>query len=352
MPNGVRAGPHFGVLPDAPTDAPGNGPPGGPLPITAPQHRGAPPLVSVCCITYNHERFIGAALEGILMQRTRFPVEILIHDDASTDRTAQIIRAYEECHPWLFRPIYQSENQYSRKVKVTHLNYARARGRYVALCDGDDAWTDPHKLERQIAQMERHPGCRLSFHPAREIDYSRGEAERVIGRYGKQGRLVATEEVIVKRFGMIPTSSCVATLEAVQEFLKFAKARPYLTVGDIYMQIIASLGGGALYLPEPMSVYRTRTAGSWTGRASTDPAFRLNHIRARVRSLRELDAETGFRFALAFRRANRKSVLGVLRWPNLRREEKAVFYAEHKSALGMADRFAYLLRSRLSGAGR
>jgi len=101
------------------------------------------PLVSICCLTYNHAPYIRDAIEGFLMQKTNFPVEILIHDDASTDGTADIIREYETRYPDIIKPIYQTENQYSKGVKISwEYQFSRARGKYIALCEGDDYWTD------------------------------------------------------------------------------------------------------------------------------------------------------------------------------------------------------------------
>ena len=124
------------------------------------------PLVSICCITYNHEPYIRDCLDGFVMQRTNFPFEVLIHDDASTDRTADIIREYEAKYPDIVKPIYQTENQFSKGVSLSMtLNYPRARGKYIAKCEGDDYWVDPLKLQKQFDFLESHPdysmcGCR------------------------------------------------------------------------------------------------------------------------------------------------------------------------------------------------
>ncbi|MBK9598199.1 MAG: glycosyltransferase [Flavobacteriales bacterium] len=117
-----------------------------------------PPLVSVICITYRHEKFIGQALEGIVMQRTDFPFEVIVHDDASSDGTADVLRDYERRYPELIKPIYQTVNQHSReKGFVTRTVNAAAKGKYIALCDGDDIWTDPDKLAKQVALWKRTP---------------------------------------------------------------------------------------------------------------------------------------------------------------------------------------------------
>lgn len=109
------------------------------------------PLVSVITLAYNHKDYIRTCLEGILMQKTSFNFELIIHDDASTDGTAEIIREYESKYPDIVKPIYQLENQYSRGVSIgkTFL-YPRAKGQYIAECEGDDYWTDPLKLQKQV----------------------------------------------------------------------------------------------------------------------------------------------------------------------------------------------------------
>ena len=100
------------------------------------------PLVSICCITYNHAPYIRQCLDGFMMQQTNFTFEVLIHDDASTDGTADIIREYESKYPDIIKPIYQTENQYSKGVKVSAtFNFPRAKGKYIAMCEGDDYWT-------------------------------------------------------------------------------------------------------------------------------------------------------------------------------------------------------------------
>ena len=109
------------------------------------------PIVSICCITLHHEKYIRDAIEGFLMQKTSFPIEILIHDDASTDDTANIIREYEEKFPNIIKPIYQTENQYSKGISISATyQFPRALGKYIALCEGDDYWTDPLKLQKQV----------------------------------------------------------------------------------------------------------------------------------------------------------------------------------------------------------
>lgn len=121
-------------------------------------------MVSVSCIAYNHITFIQQCLSGFMMQKCSFNFEVLIHDDASTDGTQDIIREYEKKYPDIIKPIYQRENQYSKGVDVFGLNISRAKGKYIALCEGDDYWTDPYKLQKQVDFLESHPDYVMCSH--------------------------------------------------------------------------------------------------------------------------------------------------------------------------------------------
>lgn len=116
------------------------------------------PVVSVCCLVYNQEQFIRDCFDGFVAQKTNFPIEILIHDDASNDGTTEIINEYTKKHPNLFKPIIQVQNQYSKGLGFVglKLNLKRAQGKYIAFCEGDDYWIDPMKLQKQVDFLENH----------------------------------------------------------------------------------------------------------------------------------------------------------------------------------------------------
>ncbi len=133
---------------------------------------GTQPVVSIACITYSHATYIAECIEGFLMQETTFPVEILIRDDASTDGTAEIVRSYEKKHPNLIKGIYETENQYSKGVKPGRVAWRKANGKYVAFCEGDDYWTDPSKLQRQVDFLESNLECSACFHQVNRVDAS------------------------------------------------------------------------------------------------------------------------------------------------------------------------------------
>lgn len=112
-------------------------------------------LVTVICTTYNHENYIRECLDGFIMQQTNFSFKIIVHDDASTDSTAQIVREYDSKYPHLFNNIYQTENQYSKgNNDVGKIVFGLANSKYIAVCEGDDYWVDPNKLQKQVDFLE------------------------------------------------------------------------------------------------------------------------------------------------------------------------------------------------------
>lgn len=127
--------------------------------------------VSISCITFNHGPYVEQALSSMLSQKTTFPFEILVHDDASTDDTAEVIRRFAQAYPAIVKPVLQTENQYSRGKKPgMDFNFPRAQGRYIAVCEGDDYWQDPLKLEKQVAFLEATPACVACGHDAIRLE--------------------------------------------------------------------------------------------------------------------------------------------------------------------------------------
>lgn len=131
-------------------------------------------VVAIDCMTYNHELYIRDCLEGFVMQKTNFKFVAIVHDDASTDGTATIIKEYAEKYPDIIKPILETENQYSKKdgsIQRIMSDAINATGsKYVAMCEGDDYWIDPYKLQKQVDFMEANPDCSVTFHRYRIYD--------------------------------------------------------------------------------------------------------------------------------------------------------------------------------------
>ena len=112
-------------------------------------------IVSIQCLVYNHEPYLRKCLDGFVMQKTNFKFEAIVHDDCSTDGSAAIIREYAEKYPDIIKPIYETENQYSKHDgSLDRIMDSACKGKYIALCEGDDYWTDPLKLQKQYDVLE------------------------------------------------------------------------------------------------------------------------------------------------------------------------------------------------------
>lgn len=250
--------------------------------------------VSICMLSFNHEKYIEQTLNSILNQKTEFGFEILIHDDASTDKSQEIIKKYQKNYPNIIKAILQEENQYSQGIHPsTHYNYPRANLDYIAICEGDDCWLDEKKLQTQIKSLEENKEINLSFHQAVRKNYLETNApDKIIGVYGDSNAVVPYNDIIFRTQGWIPYASCILRKPAKDIFFKFIKNRNYLTVGDLYFQLFGSLFNGAIYIAKPMSLYRFATPGSWTKEASKNQIKKAKHEIAMIRSYYEINEIT------------------------------------------------------------
>lgn len=221
------------------------------------------PIVSICCITYNHKDYIQDALEGFLMQETNFPFEIIIHDDASTDGTAKIVRAYEKKYPHLVKGIYQKENQYSQGVRPSPTYvWPSARGKYIALCEGDDYWTDPLKLQKQRAFMRKNEDCTLCFHATKFLHETEPEKDFVYKPDNiPDDYRFTVESAIIIGGGLVPTSSMFFKRDSIRELPEWLLNAP---VGDTPLLLFLASMGYLGYIDEIMSAYRRDAPGSWS----------------------------------------------------------------------------------------
>lgn len=217
------------------------------------------PLVSINCITYNHEKYISDALDGFLIQKTDFPFEILVHDDASTDETADIIREYEKRYPNTIKPIYQTVNQHSQGVKPSHkFNFPRTQGKYIACCEGDDYWTDPYKLQKQIDLLEVNPGYGM-VHTDASILFE--EKKVVISSNNKRLKRFPDSGYIFEKLlqsNTIMTATVLVRSEVLSNALNsIGSSLNKWKMGDYPLWLEISKHSKIKYLNEVTSVYRS-----------------------------------------------------------------------------------------------
>ncbi len=206
------------------------------------------PLVTVRCITCNHVYFIKQCLDGIVMQQTNFRFEALIHDDASTDGTADIIREYANKYPDIIIPIIQVENQYSKRNGViTKVLNENTRGKYTALCEGDDFWTDPLKLQKQVDFLESHPEYSICFH---NVDVIAEEGLKTDLYNHLVERDYSIDEVLT--VWTIPT--CSALIRS--EVFKCTPRHKNFVVGDNVVFTNCARYGKLYCMNQKMAVYR------------------------------------------------------------------------------------------------
>lgn len=218
------------------------------------------PLVSICCITYNHEKYICEAIEGFLMQETDFSIEIIIHDDASADRTQDIIREYAENDKRII-PILRESNMKSTGVHVFPFTYEKARGKYIALCEGDDYWTDPQKLQKQVEFMEENEDYALCFHATKIIDTKTNNTLR-IHKSKKTDCTVEIEELIMGGGAFVGTQTMLFRTGILKNIPAFFYDSP---AGDYPLTLLAGHHGKCYYLNDQMAAYRAYNQDSAMG---------------------------------------------------------------------------------------
>ena len=245
------------------------------------------PLVSIFCLAYNHEEYIHNALDGFMNQETGYPVEIIIHDDASLDKTTDIMKMYDYENPGIFTMIYEDENQYS-KGENANLPLKFCKGKYIALCEGDDFWIDTKHIERSVNYMERHPECLMTVCNGWRIDYD----NRFFSKYHieTKERNLDAEDIILEKYGGFPTASMVMRKEAFYPIDSFyGKAG----IGDWTKRLYVLEQGRTIhYFNKCVCIYRYKFPGSWNVRTYGDFSRAFFHTWELCQMLNKYDNAT------------------------------------------------------------
>ena len=210
-------------------------------------------IVSILCPTFNHEKYIDDAIRGFLAQKTNFPFEVIIRDDASSDKTADIIRSYVEKYPKIIKPIYESINRYPM-VKPFDLMYSIVKGNYISYCEGDDYWIDPLKLQKQVDYFVKYPD--ISYLETSSIAI---ENDQVIDWPGSGGTRTVMH---------------LSSIKIPDEY------SAYIYFGDTYVRNIMARHGKSARLKDVTAVWRKHDGGVFGSMLSAEKQTELNFQRA------------------------------------------------------------------------
>lgn len=228
------------------------------------------PKVSVCTIAYNHEKYIEACVRGVFMQQCAFDFEMVIGDDCSTDGTLAILERLQQEFGSRLRILSRKQNL--GLAKNFENTYANCRGEYTALCEGDDYWTDPLKLRKQIEALEANPNWSGCFHLAEMISEPGKASLGFLPADFSQAVLTVSD---LLEYNSTPTCSIVYRRCALPEIPKWISRSP---VGDWPLQICALRSGPIGYIPEVMAVYRIHEHGVWSGKPYVDRLFEMQKM--------------------------------------------------------------------------
>lgn len=242
--------------------------------------------VSIGCTVYNHEKYLRDALDGFIKQKTSFDYEVIVHDDASTDSSAEIIREYASKYPNIVKPIYQKENQYSKGILITNTYVIPAmQGEYLAHCEGDDYWTDENKLQKQVDFLDAHQEYCACMHNVIKRDMWHETCTEMY-HWGADRDLTFADTVQ----GICHISALVYRRSVRNNLPSYMNKQ--WGFGDYSLFMYLSTIGKIRYIDKAMAVYRYGVEGSYTARTSASVNSVLKIYDSCNRLLAEVDHET------------------------------------------------------------
>ena len=263
-------------------------------------------LVAIKCITYNHEKYLADALEGFVMQKTNFPFVAIVHDDASTDGTAAILRQYAEKYPDIIKPIYETENQYSKHDgslgRIMDEAVAATGAKYIAMCEGDDYWIDPYKLQKQVDFLEAHEEYSVCVHTVQAVKAQTRQKERFV--FPIEGLLredvFTLDDLCRMEFyemeWVFQTSSF--TYRNICAQYRSSAEMAYLNMfpmGDLPLLLCCLMLGKGYYIRDMMSCYRWESGGYMSARA-TNAEKNIKEKKQFLAAIVEFDKQTNYQY--------------------------------------------------------
>ncbi len=295
-------------------------------------------LVTVLCITYNHAAYIKYALEGFLAQRANFKFEVIVYDDHSTDNTRDTLLEYKAKYPEFFNLILSGVNQYS----INGFDYIcelidAARGKYVALCEGDDYWNDANKLSAQVEALEQNNHLDMCFHPAFSTNPYTKSVD-LLSFLGDKSKVVSCGDVIEGGGGFIPTASLLFKKSVNAKVNALMVMDNNIRVKDYLFQIMGSIPLGAIYLPKPMSYYRRIQDSNWSSNLKS-PQFLREHTSRNLDFVMRMNRCLDGRFEKNFQISFERELIGILKGVFI--DDKDYYWGEYNKHLGWRFKMSY-----------
>lgn len=258
-------------------------------------------MVSVVCLAYNHEDYIRDCLEGFISQKTDFKFEVIVHDDASTDDTALIISQYAEKNRGIIKPILQKENQRRLKGVFILSDYIskEIKGKYVALCEGDDFWTDKYKLQKQFDALENNPQCKLCLHKVNVINtngegmgYSHPDYEI------ETGLIKSTDfiRIVCQKYTFQTSSYFFNSNEYIKYIMNYPRFKRVISVGDEPYLLYFGQLSDVYYINEALSNYRKGGASSWSALYAVSSEKKIKNAEQHIAMFNEYDKYTNYKY--------------------------------------------------------
>lgn len=223
--------------------------------------------VSVVCLVYNHEKYIRKCLESLVSQKTDFKYEVLVHDDASTDNSAKIIKEFEENYPNIIKPIYQTENQWSKHIGIFKtFQLPRIKGTYIAFCEGDDYWINENKLQLQYDALENNLDCKICVHDTNCINEDGSYNDKHYPLHSFSSGVIDGKYILLKYPDWIFHLSSFFIRKEIIDKLYYGGLGLVETcpAGDLVIQYFSATCGNYYYIKDDMSVYRLFSKESFT----------------------------------------------------------------------------------------
>lgn len=282
-------------------------------------------LVSINCITYNHENYIKDAIDSFIMQKVNFKYEILIGEDCSTDNTLEIVKQYQEKYPNIIRVITGEKNVGA--IQNLKRLQSESKGKYIAICEGDDYWIDPYKLQKQVEYMENNPECSICFHPEKVMKVDTNNFNGYIGKHSNKPQKYKLEEIALP--GFIPTASRLQRSYIMNN-------PPYwydnAIAGDFASAILYGMNGYAYYMPDIMAVYRENVPNSATANLRGVNAIKkkIEWQQSRLITLNEADKWSNFKYSKEIYKIKLYSEIQIL---ILKGDNKSLYNKKYRKSL-------------------